>query len=75
MGKPGRRLDDLIQDVEAQGRGNQLALFIAGALSRGELVGAVAGADGNGQRVTAGLGDELLHLFRAGVVGVGRRTH
>ena len=35
-----------------------------------ELVGAVAGADGDGQGVAAGARDELLDLFGAGVGGV-----
>ena len=70
MGKPGRRLDDLFQNVEAQRRGNQNALFIAGALLGLELVSAVAGADGDGQRVAAGLGHELLDLLGAGVGGL-----
>ena len=71
MGNPGRRLDDLLQDVEAQGRRNQLALLVAGALGGGELVGAVAGADGDGQGVARRcLVDELLHLFGVGVVGL-----
>ena len=48
----------------------RLALFVAGALVGGELVGAVAGADGDGQGVAPGLGDELLHLFGMGVVGL-----
>ena len=52
--------DNLFQDVEAQLR--------VGA--RLELVSAMRGADGDGQGVTAGLGDELLNLFRTGVVRV-----
>ena len=69
-GEPRQAPDDLIQDVEAQRRGNELPLLIAGALSGSELVSAVAGADGDGQGITAGAGDELLHLFRTGVMGV-----
>ena len=69
MGKPGRRRGDLFQNVEAQGRRNQDALLVAGALGSGELVSAVAGADGDGQGVAAGLGDELLDLFGTGVGG------
>ena len=69
-GEAGQALGDLLQHVEAQGRGNQDALLVAGALVGGELIGAVAGADGDGQRVAAGLGDELLHLFGAGVAGI-----
>src|SRR5699024_3677789 len=41
-----------------------------GALSSSELVSAVAGADGDGQRVAAGLGDELLNFLGTGVVRV-----
>ena len=69
-GEAGQAAGDLLQNVEAQGRRNQNALLVAGALVSGELVGAVAGADGDGQRVAAGLGDELLHLFGMGVGGV-----
>ena len=56
-GEPRQAPDDLIQDVEAQRRGNQLPLLIAGALSGSELVSAVAGADGDGQGITAGAGE------------------
>ena len=66
-GEAGQTLGDLLQHVEAQGRGNQDALLVAGALVGGELVSAVAGADGDGQGVTAGLGDELLDLLRTGI--------
>ena len=69
-GEAGQAADDLVQNVEAQGRGNQLTLLVAGALCGGELVRAVAGADGNGQGVAASLGDELLHFLGAGVVGI-----
>ena len=65
-GEPGQALDHLVQNVKAQRRRNQLALFVAGALGGGELIG----ADGDGQGVAAGLGDELLHLFGTGVVGL-----
>ena len=58
---------DLFEDVEAEGRRNENAVGIAGALLRLELISAVAGADGDGQRVDAGLGDEFLDLFRTGV--------
>ncbi len=69
-GEAGQALDHLIEDVEAQGRGNQLALLVAGALGGGELVGAVAGTDGDGQGVAAGLVHELFHFLGAGVGGV-----
>ena len=69
----GQTLGDLFEDVEAQGRRNEDALLVAGALGSRELVSAVAGADGDGQGVAAGLGDELLDLFRTGVGGSMRR--
>ena len=63
----GQTLGDFLQHVEAEGRRDQDALLIAGALLGLELVCAVAGADGDGQRVAAGLGDELLDFFGMGV--------
>ena len=54
----------------SRNRGHQNALLIAGALGGSELIGAVAGADGDGQRVAAGLGDELLDLLGTGVAGI-----
>ena len=66
----GQTAGDLFEDVEAQGRRNENTVSIAGALLGLELVSAVAGADGDGQRVAAGLGDELLDLFGAGVGGL-----
>ena len=72
-GEAGQALGDLFEDVEAQGRRDQNALFVAGALGSRELVCAVAGADGDGQGVTAGLGNEFLDLFRTGI-GSGVRS-
>ena len=70
-GEAGQTAGDLFQNVEAQGRRNQNALLVAGALGGGELVSAVAGADGDGQRVARRcLVDELLDLFGTGVGGV-----
>ena len=69
-GEAGQTLGDLLQHVEAQRRRNQDALLVAGALGGSELIGAVAGADGDGQGVAAGLGDELLDLFGTGVGGI-----
>ena len=69
-GEAGQALGDLLQHIEAQGRRDQDALLVAGALGRGELIGAVAGADGDGQGVAAGSGHELLHLLGAGVGGI-----
>ena len=66
-GEAGQTLGDLLQNVEAQRRRNEDALLVAGALLGLELVSAVAGADGDGQGVAAGLGDELLDLFGMGV--------
>ena len=59
-GEAGQLLDDGLQDVEAQ-------LGVGAGL---ELVSAVRGADGDGQRVTAGTGNELLDLLGTGVVSV-----
>ena len=50
-GEAGQTLGYLFQDVEAQRRGHQDAVRVAGALRGGELVRAVAGADGDGQAV------------------------
>ena len=55
----GQAAGDLLQHVEAQ-------LGLRAGL---ELIRAVAGADGDGQRVAAGAADELLDLLG---VGVGR---
>ena len=52
---------DLFEDVEAETRG----------LARLELVSAVAGADGDGQRVNAGLFDEFLNFGRIGELSIG----
>ena len=66
----GQTLGDFLQNVEAEGRRDEDALLVAGALLGLELVCAVAGADGDGQRVAAGLGDELLDFFGMGVGGL-----
>ena len=71
-GEAGQTLGYLFQDVEAQRRGHQDAVRVAGALRGGELVRAVAGADGDGQASrTPVRGDEFLHLVRTGVAGIG----
>ncbi len=70
MGKPGRTAGDLLQHVEAQRGRNKDAVGVAGTLLGLELVSAVAGADGDGERVAAGLGDELLDLLGAGIGGL-----
>ena len=75
-GESGQALHDLVQDIKAQGRRNQLALLVAGALGGSELVSAVAGADGDSQGVAAGLLHELLDLLGMSVVGLlGRDLH
>ena len=66
----GQTAGGLFEDVKAQGRRNENTVSIAGALLGLELVSAVACADSDGQRVAAGLGDELLDLFGAGVGGL-----
>jgi len=66
-GEAGQALADLFQHVEAQGRRHQNALLVDGALLGLELIRTVAGADGDGQRVAAGLGHELLHLLGTGI--------
>ena len=69
-GEAGQALGYLVQDVKAQRRRHEDALLVAGALCSGELISAVAGADGNGQRVHAGAGDEFLDLFGTGIGGI-----
>jgi len=63
-------LGDFVQNVEAQRRRNEDALFIASALFGLELVSAVGGADRDCEGVNASLGNELLDLFRTGVRGI-----
>ena len=62
---------DLFQDVETQRRRNQNAVGVLGALLGLELVGAVRGADGDGERIHAGLLDEIHDLVGLGVDGLG----
>ena len=59
-GEAGQTLADLLQDIEAQ----------LGLLAGLELVGAVAGADGDGQGVYAGAGHKFLYLGGVGELGV-----
>ena len=72
-GEAGQTLGDFLQNVEAQRGRNKDAVGVAGALLGLELVSAVAGADGDGKRVAAGLGDELLDLLGMGVGRLVRR--
>ena len=69
-GEAGQTLCHFVQYIEAEWRRYQYALFVAGTLGGGELVCAVAGADGDGQRVYAGAVDEFLDLVRAGIGGI-----
>ena len=62
-GEAGQTTGDILQNIEAQSGRNQNAVLVQGALLGLELVSAVAGADGDGQRVTAGLGHELFDFF------------
>ena len=62
-GEIGQALAHFFQNVKPQ-------LGLGAGL---ELISTVAGADGNGQRVYAGAGDELFHLGRIGEHGVGGR--
>ena len=64
-GKTGQTAGNLLQHIEAK-------LRLGAGL---ELVGAVTGADSNGQRITAGLGDELLHFLGMGIGGSLGRNH
>ena len=69
-GEAGKLLLNGLEDVEGQGRRQQTAgLGVDGALLGFELVGAVAGADTDGQRVTTGTGGEVDDLLGLGVVG------
>ena len=68
-GEAGELLFDLVQDVESEGRRNELAgLRVAGALFGSELVSAVAGTDGDGEAVATAAGAEIDYLFGLGVV-------
>ena len=61
---------DGLEDIERQRRRNELAgLLVDRALLTRELVRAVARADGDGERIAAGLGREFNDFFRLGIVG------
>ena len=68
-GEAGQALGDLFQNVETQSGRNQDAFLVQGALLGSELVSAVGGADGDGQGVAAGTGDELFDFLGTGVGG------
>ena len=69
----GELLFDSLEDVESKRRRNELAgLLVNRALLARELVSAVAGADGDGERIAASLGGELDNFLRLRVVRLGR---
>ena len=68
----GELLLDGLENVESQRRRNELAVLVLRALFRGELVGAVAGADGDGERIAARLRGEFDHFLGLRVVRLGR---
>ena len=68
----GELLFDCLEDIKGERRRNELAgLGIDGALFTGKLVCAVRGADGDSERIAAGLGREFDDLFGLGVVRFG----
>ena len=69
-GEAGELLLNLMENVKCQGRRYQLSgLGVTGALLRGELVCAVAGADGDCQGVAACAGCKVDDFLGLGVVG------
>ena len=60
-GEAGQAVADLLQDIKAQ----------LGLLAGLELIGAVAGADGDGQGIHPGAGNKFLHLGGIGELGIG----
>ena len=66
-GESGELLHNGVENVECQGRRNELAVGVAGALLGSELVCAVAGTDGDGQGVATGAGGEVDYLLGVGV--------
>jgi hypothetical protein len=66
-GEARKLLLDLGQNIETQFGRNEDALGVAGALFGLELVGAVRGADRDGQRIHAGLGYEIHDVLGIGV--------
>ena len=73
-GESRQFLFDGFQHVECQRRRQQTArLRVNGALFGGELVGAVARSNRDGERIDARLGYEIYHLFGFGVVALGGR--
>ena len=70
-GEAGELLLDCFEDVEGERRRQQTArLRIDSALLGGELIGAVAGADRDGETVAASLAHKVDNLFGLGVVAL-----
>ena len=72
MGNPGSFSITASRTSKARG-GEQDGPRRCGCTARGELVGAVAGADRDGERVAAGAGGEVDHFLGIGVGVVVRR--
>ena len=70
MGKPGSSFSMAASTSNARGRNQTARLGIYGALLRRELVGAVRRTDRDGQRIDAGLRDEINDLLGFGVVAL-----
>ena len=66
-GEAGQAFGNFFEDVEAQRRRNEDALFVARALFRFEFIRAVAGADSDSQGIDAGAGYEFFYFFRTGI--------
>ena len=73
-GEAGQLLHDGVQYIECQwGRNEPTGLRVACALFGRELIGAVAGTDGDSQAVATRAGSKVNNLFGLGVVAYGRR--
>ncbi len=66
-GESGELLHNGVEYVECQRRGYELAFLVAGALLGSELVGTVACADRDSERVAAGAGSEVDNFLGIGV--------
>ena len=67
-----KSLCDLFKDIKTKRRRNENAVSVPCALLRLELISAVGSTDSDSERVNAGLGNELLDLFRTGVRRISR---
>ncbi len=72
-GETGKFFHNGVENFKCQGRGNELAFSVAGALFGSELVCAVRSTDRDGKAIAAGAGSEVYNFFGVGVgVVVGR---